>query len=121
MNSNPIARQIPVEIVNPSNWISIEPDNDVPFRQTRSLSGTLILHGYHQNATLHWKMEESHKPAMKGNILSPQTDIAPSDFAFLDELSSNKFGGIDGNGKTDSLSREDHCRIHADDLPPGIG
>src|SRR5262249_7609772 len=56
----------------------------------------------------------AHQLAWQRHILSGDADIAALDATVFNEPSSHERCRIDGDGKTDTLGRENDRRIHAD-------
>src|SRR6185436_8401203 len=65
------------------------------------------------HASLDRQIVKADETPRQGNILSTNTDIAPSNPPVLDELRGDKLRRTHGNREADSLRRQDHCRVDA--------
>src|SRR4030065_185112 len=108
-----------MKVIDSSDWLIIETDDDISFRKSGLLCGAILLDGDNQNPAFSREMKKSHEAAMKGNILPSHSDVTPPHFSFLDELACYKLGRVDANGKTEALGWKNDCCIDANDIPPG--
>src|ERR1051326_8890732 len=89
-------------------WLAVEGDHAVPLAQAGPLGGTASDDGNDQHTTGRGQLVMTHQPAMQRHILYAHTNMAPADFAFLDQPTGDVFGGVYADGKAETLCRENH-------------
>ena len=108
-----------MKVIDSSDRLTIEADDDISFRKSGLLGRAILLDGDHQNPVFDREMKESHEASVERDILPSQPDVTPPHFSFLNELACYKLSRVDGNGKTETLGRKDDCCIDANDISPG--
>src|ERR1700736_3608878 len=81
--------------------------------QTGALSRAVFIYGDDQHTCFHGQIVEADNAAMKWHILTGDADITAPDPAITDQPAGHQLGCVTGDGKTDSLGRTNHGRIHS--------
>src|SRR6476661_4899847 len=103
-----------MQVVDAWCRVIVNADNDVPFEHTTFSGGAILLERYDQDSSFNLKIIVTHHSAWQRNVLSGKADITPTDFPVADQAAGNELGGINRSGKTNSLCRQYHRRVHPD-------
>ena len=109
-----------VQRIDAGDRMPAEFNNHVPFTQTANLRRTVRFDGKHQHAALNGQIVVADRAAVQLHVLSGHADVTPPDLAIFDEPAGDVFRGVDRDGKTDSLRRQNYRRVDADDFAARI-
>src|SRR5579864_2461101 len=107
---------MPVQVVDARERLAVESGDDIARPETGDLGWTRRLDRDHENAG------RGRAPvALAGaeHLLPRHPDVAAPDTPVVDEPSGDDPRGVARNGEAEALRRQDHRRVHADDLAPG--
>src|SRR5436305_7614609 len=106
--------------VNDRKRSDVKTNDDVALTNATFSCGTIIFERDNENPAFNHEVVVANNATRQRHILSRQTDIAATDFAIANETASDELGGVDRRGKADSLRRQNHRSVHADDLATGV-
>src|SRR2546426_4368664 len=109
-----------MQMVNARNRSIVKANDDVALAHATFSCGTIVFERDDENPAFNREVVVANNATRQRHILSRQTDIAATDFAIANETASDELGGVDRCGKADSLRRQNHRSVHADDLATGV-
>src|SRR5690242_16055194 len=119
-NSNGAGHEMAVQFINLRNRLVAESDYDIAFAQAGPCGRTSWLDAGHQDAVGHRQMMEPDDPGMNGNVLPGHADPTAPNAAFLDQPGGDELRRIAGDGKTNSLRRQNDRSIDTNDFAEGV-
>ncbi len=92
-----------MQIVNARNRSILKANDDVTLAHTTFSCGTIIFERDDENPAFNREVVVANNATRQRHVLSPQTDIAATDFAIANETARDELGSVDRSGKADSL------------------
>ena|SRR5207237_8848728 len=105
-----------MKIIDALRRMLVKAHDDVAFAYSAFSGRTIHFEGYHQDSAFDRKIVIAHDSSRQRNILSRQPDVTATHFTVADQTAGNKLSCVDRSSKADSLRRQDHCGVDANDF-----
>src|SRR5881394_3682901 len=105
-----------MKIINACRRLIVKANDDVPFAQSSIPCRAVTLERHNEDSALNGKLIVAHDSARKRNILSGQPYVTATHFTIANQAAGNELGSVDRSSKGDSLGRQNHRRVDANDF-----
>ena len=109
-----------MQIVDATHRLVVEGDDNVADSELATLCGPARLHRDQQHPGLILELLRPGDGAWDIHVLSANAEISAANPAILNQLSDDELRRVDRYRETDSLRRQNHGGVYADDFTSGI-
>src|SRR3989442_13306415 len=106
--------QEPMQVIDAGRRMLPIGHDDVAFPQARALRRAVRLDSHDLDAARDRQVVRQYKTARERHVLPAYADEAAPDLAVLDQPAGDELGGVDANGETNPLRRQDHSGVDTD-------